>query len=116
MLSDLTVDHTHEHHHETESFKRALWLGFFGSLAPCPSAWAMFLAMLALGRPVLGLMLLIAFTLGLTMTILTIGMLIVTSKSFAMKKTPEKLVYALPIISSVLITVLGGWLLLKLLV
>jgi ABC-type nickel/cobalt efflux system permease component RcnA len=110
-------DHEHDHHAEsTASFRRALWTGFLGALAPCPAAWAMFMATLASGRPGIGLALLLAFTIGLAGTLVSVGLLIVTSSAFALRRTPVRFTYALPILSSTLITLLGAWLLIRLFV
>lgn len=104
---DAHHDHHHDHQDETSSFRRALWMGFLGALAPCPAAWAMFMATLASGRPSVGLMLLIAFTLGLAATLISVGILVVTSTAFAFRRTPIRVTYALPIISSLIVTGLG---------
>ena len=106
--------HHHHHHHEKKSFRSVLWLGFVGSLAPCPTAWAIFMATLSVGRPGAGLLLLVAFTIGLYATILTIGILLVTSSKFAARHTPPKLTYALPVISALIVTGLGIGLLVNL--
>ena len=103
-------EHVHEHghhHHEKKSFRSVLWMGFIGSLAPCPTAWAIFMATLSVGRAGAGLLLLIAFTIGLYGTILTVGILLVTSQAFAAKRTPARITYALPIVSALIVTGLG---------
>ncbi len=125
-----THEHAHEHVHEhgsrilnlesrssgsddprskipDSSFRHTLWLGFVGSLAPCPTAWAVFMATLASGRLAIGVALLVAFTVGLYATILTVGLLLVASSSFALKRTPARVVYAMPILSALVITGLG---------
>lgn len=116
---ELGMPHTHgaaehHHHHEKKSFRSVLWLGFVGSLAPCPTAWAIFMATLSVGRPGAGLLLLIAFTVGLYATILLIGILLVTSSKFAAKHTPPKITYALPVLSALIVTGLGIGLLVNL--
>lgn len=96
-----------------ESFSRALWLGFVGSLAPCPTAWAIFMGTISIGRMGAGLALLVAFTIGLHLTILVIGFLLVVSKKFAASRTPPRVTYFLPIISATCICILGIYLLLR---
>jgi ABC-type nickel/cobalt efflux system permease component RcnA len=122
----------HEHHHDTvaraatchelpaggrgnpaPTFKHALWTGFIGSLAPCPTAWAIFLAALSLGKLGLGIGLLVAFTIGLHITILVLGLLILWSRAFAIRHTPPAVVYILPIVSAIIITGLGLFLLFR---
>jgi len=113
---ELGMPHAHEQGHEHEGrahdhdaghFRQSLWMGFLGSLAPCPSAWAVFMATLAAGRPGVGVALLIAFTIGLHLTIMTVGFLLLASKSYALRKTSPRFTYALPIVSAALIMVLG---------
>jgi ABC-type nickel/cobalt efflux system permease component RcnA len=99
--------HSHDHGHKTDSFRQALWLGFVGSLAPCPTAWAIFMATLSLGRLVMGVLLLVAFTIGLHLTILAIGSLLLISKKYAMRRTSPRFTYALPIFSACVIVGLG---------
>lgn len=123
---ELGLPHDHEHAHEHgghqhrsrltahgSSFRRSLWLGFVGSLAPCPTAWAVFMATLAAGNLGVGVLLLVAFSLGLYATILAIGMLLVSSTRFALRRTPARLTYALPILSACIIIALGAALLIR---
>lgn len=113
---ELGLPHAHEPHAEhvahrhaapDASFRRALWTGFVGSLAPCPTAWAIFLATLSLGRPWSGLLLLVAFTIGLHLTILAIGSLLLASKTYVLRRTSPRFTYALPILSAVVLIGLG---------
>ena len=104
---ELGLAHTHGPAEHRDPFTKALWLGFVGSLAPCPAAWAMFLATVSLGRIGAGILLLVAFTVGLHVTILAIGFLLVLSKSFALRRTSPKLTYVLPIISACITLALG---------
>jgi nickel/cobalt transporter (NicO) family protein len=108
-------DEPHDHPLPPDrSFKRALWMGFVGSLAPCPTAWAIFMATLSIGKALAGLGLLVAFTIGLHLTILIIGSLVVLSKNFALKRTPPGFTYALPIISALAVVGLGVYLFVRL--
>lgn len=96
------------------AFRRALLTGFVGSLAPCPTAWAIFLGVLSAGRIGAGILLLFAFTIGLYATILLIGVFVLRSRAFALRHTPVHFTYALPVVSSSLVTALGTALLLRL--
>ncbi len=113
------ADEAHERAHQLgmpssgTSFSKTLWLGFVGSLAPCPTAWAIFMGTISIGKAAAGLALLIAFTIGLHLTILFIGFLIVTSTAFAAKRTPIRFTYFLPILSASIISALGAYLLLR---
>lgn len=115
----LLADEAHERAHQlgmpsaSASFSKTLWLGFVGSLAPCPTAWAIFMGTISIGKAAAGFALLIAFTIGLHLTILGIGFLIVSSTAFAAKRTPIRLTYFLPILSAAIIFALGSYLLLR---
>ncbi|MCC7357515.1 sulfite exporter TauE/SafE family protein [Candidatus Uhrbacteria bacterium] len=117
--NQIIADEAHERAHQLgmpqsgSSFSKTLWLGFIGSLAPCPTAWAIFMGTISIGKAVAGLALLISFTIGLHITILLIGFLIISSTNFASKRTPIRLTYFLPIISASIITILGVYLLMR---
>ncbi|MFZ2804421.1 MAG: hypothetical protein WA001_04310 [Patescibacteria group bacterium] len=107
-------DHDHAMPHEPQdNFRKALWLGFIGSLAPCPTAWAIFMATLSLGRLATGVLLLVAFTVGLHLTILAVGSLLLISKKYALRKTSARFTYMLPILSACVIIGLGAVLLFR---
>jgi ABC-type nickel/cobalt efflux system permease component RcnA len=74
--------HHHHHHHphphpttDTDgTWKHLLALGISGGLLPCPSALVVFLAAVSLHRVGFGLLLVIAFSLGLAATLTAIGL------------------------------------------
>lgn len=92
-------DHTHDHHHDHEhvhahgghvhshlppgadgtplTWRSLLALGISGGLLPCPSGLIVMLSAIALGRVGFGLLLIIAFSLGLAVVISGIGLLFV---------------------------------------
>jgi ABC-type nickel/cobalt efflux system permease component RcnA len=93
--------HTHHHHHHHDgalvhdhgdgyvhshvpegdvSFGSLVALGASGGLVPCPSALVLLLSSVALGRVALGLMLLVAFSLGLAVVLMGIGMMVLFAK------------------------------------
>jgi ABC-type nickel/cobalt efflux system permease component RcnA len=55
-------------------------LGASGGLVPCPSALVLLLSAVALGRIGLGLALLVAFSTGLAVVLMAIGIMVVYSK------------------------------------
>ena len=69
--------HAHHHHHDHGSL---IALGASGGLVPCPSALVILLSAVALGRTGLGLLLLIGFSLGLSMVLIAIGTLVVYAR------------------------------------
>jgi len=103
-------DHPHDHH----SVKSTALAGMLGGLAPCPSAWVLFLSILALGRPVLGIMVILSFSLGLSIAIVLIGILVVKASSvLGQKKVVNSVVMRLPVIAALLVMVLGALMLLR---
>lgn len=103
--------HSHVHGDPSVSFGKALWAGFISSLAPCPTAWTIFMGTLALGRPWAGLALLVAFTVGLQATVLALGFLVVYSRRFLMRRASPRITLLMPVVSAVLICSLGIYLL-----
>ncbi len=73
----------HEHHHYVEgdiTMGSLIALGASGGLVPCESALVLLLSAIALGRVGLGLMLLTAFSLGLAIVLVAIGMLVLYAR------------------------------------
>ncbi len=57
-------------------------LGVSGGLVPCPSALVLLLSAIALGHTGLGLILLVAFSLGLAGVLMGIGMVVLYAKTW----------------------------------
>jgi ABC-type nickel/cobalt efflux system permease component RcnA len=55
-------------------------LGASGGLVPCPSALVLLLSSIALGRIVLGMVLLVSFSAGLAVVLMAIGLLVLYAK------------------------------------
>ncbi len=71
----------HEHHHHEHPGGRSLLaVGISGGLLPCPSALVVLLAAISLHRVAFGMLLIVAFSLGLALTISGIGLLAVLAK------------------------------------
>ena len=96
-------------------------LGVSGGLVPCPSALILMLSAIALGRPGLGLVLLIGFSAGLAMVLMGIGMIAVYAKHLLPdnQATARQPIFRLiPVFSAVVVICLGlamtavsmGWL------
>ena len=76
-------DHPHDHGHGHEhagslSARLALAVGVSGGLLPCPSALVVLLAAISLHRVAFGLALIVAFSLGLALSITGIGLVAVS--------------------------------------
>jgi nickel/cobalt transporter (NicO) family protein len=107
------VRHTHhrhhDHHHEHELSRRSLVaVGVSGGLLPCPSALVVLLAAVSLHRLAFGLLLIVAFSTGLALSITGLGLAAVLAKhAFARRSFDGFLVRALPAVSAAVILAAG---------
>jgi ABC-type nickel/cobalt efflux system permease component RcnA len=71
--------HTHHHHHPppTVALRELLALGVTGGIVPCPAALVVLLSALSLNRVGFGLLLIVAFSIGLAAVLIAIGILMV---------------------------------------
>jgi nickel/cobalt transporter (NicO) family protein len=103
-----THGHHDHHHHDHEHRRGLLAVGISGGLLPCPSALVVLLAAISLHRVGFGLLLIVAFSLGLASVITGIGLVAVTAKrAFARLSLEGAVVRALPALSAVAIVALG---------
>jgi nickel/cobalt transporter (NicO) family protein len=72
--------HVHSHLPDEVSLGSLVALGASGGLVPCPSAMVVLLSAIALGRVGLGLILLVAFSLGLAGVLMAIGLVVLYAK------------------------------------
>lgn len=112
----------HHHHHHTHGHSLPndpapvnTWglivLGVSGGIVPCWDAIAMLGFAVSAHRLWLALPLLLAFSAGLAAVLIVIGIAVVYLKDFAGSRWGTgRLVRALPVVSAVLVTVLGLWL------
>ena len=103
--------HTHTHAPEGDVTMGSLMaLGASGGLVPCPSAMVLMLSAISLGRTGVGLVLLIAFSLGLAGVLVAIGAAVLYAKSWLpeMSETSRKPFFRLvPVISAAVVTCIG---------
>jgi ABC-type nickel/cobalt efflux system permease component RcnA len=101
--------HHDDHHHEPANGLRGLvGVGISGGLLPCPTALVVLLAAISLHRVGYGLVLIVAFSLGLAATVTGIGLVAVTAKRLFDRASFEgPLVRALPAASAVVVLALG---------
>jgi ABC-type nickel/cobalt efflux system permease component RcnA len=101
--------HHHDHAHEHDVSRRGLLaVGVSGGLLPCPSALVVLLAAISLHRLAFGLVLIVAFSLGLALSITGIGLAAVLAKNaFARRSFDGVLVRALPAVSAAVILAAG---------
>jgi ABC-type nickel/cobalt efflux system permease component RcnA len=116
--------HHHEHGHSDHgghshlppgadgsavSWKSLLALGVSGGLLPCPSALVVLLAAISLGRVAYGLLLIVAFSLGLASVLTAIGLIFVyASQRFSLSSRIGRLATIVPIASALVITIIGA--------
>jgi len=105
--------HTHGHHHHHAhaqdadagpSLRSLLAVGVSGGLLPCPSALVVLLAAISLHRVAFGLLLIVAFSAGLALTITGIGLVAVLARrAFRRLSFDGPLVRLLPAVSALVI-------------
>jgi ABC-type nickel/cobalt efflux system permease component RcnA len=102
-------EHGHSHAPEPGSGIRGLVaVGVSGGLLPCPTALVVLLAAISLHRVGFGLVLIVAFSIGLAATDTGIGLLAVGAKRlFGGMSFEGRLVRALPAVSALVIVALG---------
>lgn len=101
--------HHHHHHHEHDLSRRSLLaVGVSGGLLPCPSALVVLLAAISLHRIGFGLLLIVAFSAGLALTITGIGLVAVLARSAFRRFSFEgRLISFLPAASALVIFAAG---------
>ena len=101
-------DHDHHHGHDHHHDRGLVAVGISGGLLPCPSALVVLLAAISLHRLAFGLVLIVAFSLGLAIAITGVGLVAVLARSaFARRSFDGLLVRALPAVSAAVIVVAG---------
>jgi len=83
-------------------------VGVSGGLLPCPSALVVLLAAVSLHRVAFGLLLIVAFSLGLALSITSVGLIAVAAKRvFARANFDGGILRALPAASAAVILLAG---------
>ncbi|MGH7057877.1 MAG: sulfite exporter TauE/SafE family protein, partial [Acetobacteraceae bacterium] len=94
---------------EKVTWRSLLGLGISGGLIPCPSAMVLLLAAVALHKVAYGLVLVLAFSLGLAVTLSCVGMAFLYSRRlFARVPVTGRLLRVMPVVSAGLITGVGA--------
>ncbi len=113
-------DHHHHHHHHDHApaqgagadagptFRSLLAVGVSGGLLPCPSALVVLLAAISLHRVAFGLVLILAFSAGLALSITGIGLVAVLARRVFRRLSFEgRLIRLLPAASALVILAAG---------
>ena len=131
MRLTTTITHGHDHHHHgghghshaamtPEEHARAhlpapgsgkrglIAVGISGGLLPCPTALVVLLAAISLHRVAFGLVLIVAFSIGLASVISAIGLIAIGARSTFKRVSFEgRFVRALPAVSALLVLGIG---------
>ena len=102
--------HGHTHMPDEVSWSGLVALGASGGLVPCESALVLLLSAIALRRVGLGLLLLVAFSLGLAIVLMAIGVLVIYAKNLLpeSKRTSGNPFFRwMPVASAAVVLVLG---------
>jgi ABC-type nickel/cobalt efflux system permease component RcnA len=104
-------DHVHGHDHDHEhdlSWKGLVGMGASAGLIPCPSALVVLLAAVSQHEVALGLLLIVAFSLGLAGTLTALGLAVVyAGRATSRLSVPAWVGTALPALSALVIVVAG---------
>jgi len=120
-------EHSHERHHhrhdadqphgphghshdvpDTITWKGLIGMGASAGLIPCPSALVVLLGAVAQHQVALGLLLILAFSVGLAATLTALGLLVVHARRVTRRlNVPQRLITALPAASAAVIVGLG---------
>jgi nickel/cobalt exporter len=103
--------HHHHHHHappESFSWRGLVAMGASAGLIPCPSALVVLLGAIAQGEIALGMLLIVAFSVGLAATLTLLGLAVVSAgRALSRMPIPGRLTAALPTVSALLIVAVG---------
>jgi nickel/cobalt exporter len=125
-------DHAHgsEHHHHDDagfadavhahshlipgsapiSFRSAIVAASTGNVAPCPAALVVLLAAIATHRIGWGLVLIVAFSVGLALTLTLLGVAVVRGAAWLTRRPQfDRLARYAPLVTAAAISVIGAW-------
>ena len=106
--------HAHHHHQHGHDLRSLLAVGVSGGLLPCPSALVVLLAAISLHRVGFGLLLVLAFSVGLAAAITGVGLIAVLAKNaFARFDGRGRLLAVLPAVSAGVIVLAGAAMVLR---
>jgi ABC-type nickel/cobalt efflux system permease component RcnA len=101
--------HGHHHHDVPANARQLLALGITGGIVPCPAALVVLLSAIALRRTGFGLLLIVAFSVGLAAVLVGIGLLMVYARRFMARVQGDGPLIRrwLPLASAAVIMILG---------
>jgi nickel/cobalt transporter (NicO) family protein len=117
--NDHPPDHGHDHSHGPEPGSPITWrslfaLGLAGGIVPSTSALLILLGAIAAGRPAFGIVLVVAFGLGMALVLGGVGVAIVRTRGWATRASVGSRLgfvsgYA-PLVASIVVVTVGAWL------
>jgi nickel/cobalt exporter len=99
-------DHHHHHIPDQVTWRSLIAMGAAAGLIPCPSALVVLLGAIAQHEVALGMLLIVAFSAGLAMTLTALGLAVVFGRR-ALSRVPAGVTTVLPAISAVVIVGVG---------
>jgi ABC-type nickel/cobalt efflux system permease component RcnA len=94
---------------ERITWSSLLTLGISGGLVPCPSAMVLLLAAIALNKTAYGMLLVVAFSFGLALTLTVVGLAFLYARNrFSRPGAGGRWTHVLPVVSAAAITVVGA--------
>ena len=85
-------------------------LGASGGMVPCPAALILLLTCISLGRPTFGVLLLLAFSIGLAIVLMATGLVVLYAKHLIPERhrnSNSGFMQAMPVISAAVVVVVG---------
>ena len=86
-------------------------MGVSAGMIPCPEALSVMLLAIGLNRTALGMVMIVAFSVGLAAVLVGLGLVLVTGAPAAAHLTrgrPQWMTVRIPLVSAFVVTVLGG--------
>jgi nickel/cobalt transporter (NicO) family protein len=123
-------DHGHDHHHHDDagfseavhahshlvpgtapiSFRSAIIAASTGNVAPCPAALVVLLAAIATHRIGWGLVLIVAFSIGLALTLTLLGVAVVRGAGWITRRPQfDRFARYAPLVTAAAISIIGAW-------
>jgi nickel/cobalt exporter len=100
--------HHHHHHHDDLTWRSLVGMGASAGLIPCPSALVVLLGAVSQHQVPLGLLLIVAFSLGLAMTLTALGLAVVyAGKATSRLRVSSRVATVLPALSALVIVGFG---------
>ncbi|MCI0329377.1 MAG: sulfite exporter TauE/SafE family protein [candidate division Zixibacteria bacterium] len=111
--------HPHSHEHQLDQktgvfWKDLIFLGISGGIVPCPAAFAVLLASIAAGKPENGLLWVLSFSVGLALALIILGIIVTKAAQWVGRKlSTNRWLDKAPLLSSIIILLMGGVMLIR---